>query len=73
MRFVTYTNRSNRHVAIHVAGCSQIRKRGGEHERDDGEYHDHETYDQAKQYAQQTGVTPVKDCHFCKPSAQQQG
>ena len=31
MAFVTYENRRNPHVTIHAEGCSQIRKRGGEH------------------------------------------
>ena len=31
MAFVTYENRRNPHVTIHLEGCTQIRKRGGEH------------------------------------------
>ena len=63
MAFVTYENRRNPHVTIHVEGCSQIRKRGGEHAHGQGEYHDHATSPDA----QQTEL-PGIECSFCKPA-----
>lgn len=66
MVFVTYENRRNPHVTIHAEGCSQIRKRGGEHADGQGEYHNHETLTDARAYAQQTAL-PVIECSFCKP------
>ena len=69
MAFVTYENRRNRHVTIHVEGCSQIRKHGGEHAYGQGEYHNHATFLDAQQHAQQTGL-PLIECSFCKPGDQ---
>jgi hypothetical protein len=70
MAFVTYENHRNPHVTIHLAGCSQIAKRGGEHKYAQGEYKDHATYNEAQSYAAQTGL-PVIECSFCKPPGQQ--
>ena len=69
MAFVTYENRRNPHVTIHVAGCSQIAKRGGEHKHGQGEYNEHATFAAAKHYAVQTGL-PVIECSYCKPPGQ---
>jgi putative zinc finger/helix-turn-helix YgiT family protein len=66
MKFITYENRRNPRLTIHLAGCSQIAKRGGEHKYGQGEYKDHTRYSEAQNYAAQTGL-PVKECSFCKP------
>jgi hypothetical protein len=71
MAFVTYENRRNPHVTIHVEGCSQIRKRGGEHAHGQGEYHEHVTFSEAQLYARQTGL-PVIECSFCNPADQRE-
>ena len=71
MAFVTYENRQSPHVTIHAEGCSQIRKRGGEHAYGQGEYHDHGTLPDARSYAEQTGL-PVIECSYCKPGDQRQ-
>jgi hypothetical protein len=65
--FVTYENYSNPHVTIHVDGCSQIAKRGGQHKHGQGKYHKHEAYSEASVYAQGTRL-PVKLCSFCNPN-----
>ena len=70
MAFITYENRWNPHVTIHVAGCSQIAKRGGEHKHGQGEYRDHATFSEAQHYAFQTGLEVV-ECSFCKPPGQE--
>jgi hypothetical protein len=70
MDFVTYQNRRNPHVTIHVAGCSQIAKHGGEHKHGQGEYHHHATFADAQLHAQQTGL-PVIECSFCRPPGPQ--
>jgi hypothetical protein len=70
MSFVTYANTKRREVTLHVADCSQIRKHGGEHSYDQGEYKDHSTYQDAMQSAQGTELS-VKDCSYCKPQNQQ--
>ena len=67
MPFVTYKSYANPHVTIHSKGCSQIRKRGGEHRHGQGAYHEHESYDDAKQYAIGTSLR-VHDCSYCKPT-----
>jgi hypothetical protein len=66
MPFVTYENQRNPHVTIHVEGCSQIQKRGGELVQGQGEYHNHPTFEEALEYANQTEL-PVIKCSFCKP------
>jgi hypothetical protein len=65
--FVTYENTSNPHVTIHLSRCSQIRKRGGEDKHGRGTYKDHETLEQARSYADTTGL-PVRECSYCKPA-----
>jgi hypothetical protein len=71
MAFVTCENRRNPHVTIHVEGCSQSRKRGGEHAHGQGEYHNHATFPDAQGYAQQTGL-PKIECSFCKPATRRE-
>src|SRR5437867_4291892 len=39
--FVTYENYRNPHVTIHVAGCGQIAKRGGQQVDGQGKYEQH--------------------------------
>jgi hypothetical protein len=72
IRFVTYENRRNPHVTIHVAGCGQIGKKGGKHKYGQGSYRDHSTYSAASQYADGTGL-PVRVCFFCRPVADNHG
>jgi hypothetical protein len=67
MAFTTYENRANPHVTVHKDGCSQIKKRGGEHQHGQGEYHFHASYEDAHRYAAATDL-PVRDCSFCKPA-----
>jgi len=67
MSFVTYENRFEPHVTIHVDGCNQIAKRGGEHTYGQGKYENHATYGEAAEYATNTGL-PIRYCSFCKPS-----
>jgi len=66
--FVTYENRHNPPVTIHLDGCGQIGKRGGEHKHNQGEYKSHGTLPQAIAYANTTGL-PVIHCSYCKPSS----
>jgi hypothetical protein len=64
--FVTYENYRDPHVTIHRAGCSQIKKRGGEHKHRQGGYKEHDSFRQAEEYANSTGMQ-VKRCSFCDP------
>ena len=65
MGYETYENHNNPHVAIHKEGCSQLRKRGGEHQPSSkGEYHKFATIEEARAYAKSTGL-PIKECSFC--------
>ncbi|MCK5606175.1 hypothetical protein KAR91_30025 [Candidatus Pacearchaeota archaeon] len=66
MPFTTYENRNNPHVAIHHDYCNQIAKRGGVHTSGEGRYVQHQSYDEASQYAESTGL-PVQNCSFCNP------
>ena len=66
MGFTTYKNIANPHVTIHRDGCNQIKKHGGQHQYSQGNYEHHETYADAKAYAESTGL-PMKDCSYCKP------
>jgi hypothetical protein len=68
MPFVTYENTHNPHVTIHVDGCGQVRKRGGQHVHDQGRYYDHPSYNAARAHAEGTGL-PLRDCSFCTPRA----
>ena len=52
--FVTYENRHNPHVTIHLQGCGQVRKRGGEHKYGQGKYKTHATLSEAVAYATAT-------------------
>lgn len=36
--FLTHENRHNPHVTIYEDGCGQLRKHGGEHKYNQGEY-----------------------------------
>ena len=64
MLFTTYENRANPHITIHKSLCNQIRKNGGKHKYRQGEYHQFQTYTEAKDYALKTKL-PMKDCFFC--------
>ena len=64
MSFVTYENHQNRHVTIHLAGCHQIGKRGGQHKYGQGGYHSYSSYSQAYQYADSTKL-PLILCSSC--------
>ena len=64
MGFITYENRNNPHITIHIDGCNQLRKNGGEGR---GEYYNHNTLEEARNYATTTGL-PIKECSFCNPS-----
>ena len=66
MLFVTYENRRNPHVTIHLEGCGQIAKRGGKHKHGQGSYQNHSTYGEAESYAEETHL-PIIYCSFCKP------
>lgn len=66
--FVTYENRHNPHITIHRDGCGQIRKRGGEHKHNQGEYRNHTTFAQATAYAGASGL-PLINCSYCKPAS----
>ena len=68
MPFETYENSHNPHVEVHVSGCRQLRKHGGEHKHGQGGYAAHATYEAARAYAAATGL-PVRDCPFCTPAA----
>jgi hypothetical protein len=65
MGFTTYENRANPHVTIHCHNCGQIKKRGGVHKYGQGCYKEHATYNEARDYAEKTGL-PIIDCSFCK-------
>jgi hypothetical protein len=67
--FTTYKNIANPHVTIHCDGCNQIKKHGGRHRYGQGSYEHHETYADARAYAESTGL-PIQDCSFCKPLIQ---
>lgn len=64
--FTTYKNIANPHVTIHRDGCNQIKKHGGQHQYDQGSYEHHETYVDAKAYAESTGLLMINSS-FCKP------
>jgi hypothetical protein len=66
MPFETCENTWNRHVTIHATGCTQLRKRGGEHVHNQGRYRTHAAYEDAEAYAQSTRL-PVRRCSFCQP------
>jgi len=66
MAFVTYQNRRNPHVTIHLQRCRQIAKNGGEHKYSQGNYSSHMTYAEAHSYAENTKL-PLIHCSFCKP------
>ena len=63
--YETYENTSNRHVTIHKADCSQLRKRGGVHRHGQGGYKGHPTFAEAKTYAESTGL-PIEPCGYCQ-------
>jgi len=67
--FETYTNWHNPHVTIHRDGCDQIRKRGGEHKHNQGEYQNHTTLGAGDYRGGPSGLAVI-NCSFCKPSAQ---
>src|SRR5687768_4549713 len=49
--YETYENTSNRHVTVHKADCSQLRKHGGVHRHGQGAYRAHATLADAERYA----------------------
>ena len=53
MRYTTYENRNNPHIAIHFAHCRQLRKNGGVGR---GKYKEHDTLQSANNYAETTGL-----------------
>ncbi len=63
MSYITYENIHNPHVAIHCEGCNQIRKRGGVHKYNQGKYMEHITYQDARKYAEGTGL-PIQIAPF---------
>jgi len=67
--FVTYEHRHNPHVTIHRDGCGPIRKHGGEHKHNQGEYKSHPTLALAAAEAAASGL-PVMNCSFCQPSSE---
>lgn len=66
MKFITYEDRKNPHVAIHEEGCNQLEKRGGKHKDGKQHYEKHNTYKDAIKYAQGVKL-PIQNCSFCKP------
>ncbi len=66
MRFITYHNVANPHVTVHVDGCGQVRKHGGDHAHGNGWYEQHDTYAMARARADESSL-PVRDCSFCRP------
>lgn len=68
MAFVTYENRNNPHVTIHIDGCNQIAKHGGEHKYGQGTYRKHATYGDAVKHATSTGLQVI-NCSFCGPKS----
>lgn len=64
--YTTYENTHNPHVTIHWNGCSQMFKRGGVQNYNQGRYTSHRTCDIAVSYAKSTGL-PVIMCSYCKP------
>jgi hypothetical protein len=69
MGFTAYINKHNPHVAIHRDGCSEIRKRGGEHKYGQGWYEHFETYAQAFDSAKESNK-PIWICSKCQPSSE---
>jgi hypothetical protein len=61
MGYITYENKNNPHITIHIDFCNQIRKNGGEGL---GEYKEHKTLEAARNYSQTTGL-PIRECKFC--------
>lgn len=53
-------------MTIHKDGCSQIKKRGGIHKYEQGEYRSHDSYQQAYAFAGKANL-PIKNCQFCNP------
>src|SRR5689334_14737949 len=72
MAFITYENRKNPRVTIHLAGCGQIAKNGGTHKYGQGAYREHLTYADAGRYAENTGLRVIV-CSYCKPASQHSG
>jgi hypothetical protein len=53
--YTTYQNIANPHVTIHIDGCGQVMKRGGERPGGKGSYSHHKDYAAAKMHAEKTG------------------
>lgn len=67
MPFVTYENYMNPHVTVHRYGCGHVKKHGGQHKYNQGQYKRHATLSDALSYAESTGL-PDRLCSFCFPS-----
>lgn len=65
--FVTYENYMNPHVTVHHYGCGHVKKHGGQHKYNQGQYKRHATLSDALSYAESTGL-PDRLCSFCFPS-----
>lgn len=53
MEYVIYTNRNDSHSTIHIKGCFQIKKRGGEHKYNQGDYFECSTIEEAEEYCKE--------------------
>lgn len=53
MKYVVYTNKNNPHSTIHIKGCVEIKKRGGEHKYNQGDYFECNTLEDAEEYCEQ--------------------
>ena len=58
MPYTTYENRNEPHIGVHVDICGHLRKHGGAGR---GEYIEHKTLEEARNYAQTTGL-PIREC-----------
>jgi hypothetical protein len=66
MAFITYENSRNLHVTIHREGCGRIAKRGGQHTYGQGVDKTHDSYGEARRYAEGTRRRVI-DCSYCSP------
>ncbi len=76
MPYIVYFNKRNPRVRVrvHVDGCNQPFKNGGEHKYDQGGYQKFSTYADALEFARSKGASinnsSVGPCFFCKPDKQ---
>lgn len=70
-KFVTYQNKFNPHINIHLSNCNQIAKNGGIHQNPkSGEYCAFSTIEAALFYSEAIAKAmglEMKKCSFCKP------